>query len=150
MIASLKALVMGRRGKSAPSRTAVLGARPTHHPAVEWAREDRDGQKPLVIVRVPRRADRLGNALAKIFRLPDHRKVELDEIGSDVWEWCDGETSVVQLSVKIGEKYRLNKRQSEASVTAYLKMLAERRLIGLRAGAAGVRRAPAKAKRKKA
>jgi hypothetical protein len=134
VIGALKSMVQGK--KAQPSRTMVLGARPQRHPAVVWSREQGPlADRPVIYLRVPRRSDKFGNLVAKVFRLPEHRKIELDEIGSDVWEWCDGETGVGELSRKIGEKYRLNKRQSEASVTAYLKMLAERRLIGLRAGA---------------
>ena len=132
MIGILRGMVQGRKNR--PSRTMVLGACPQRHPAVIWSREQGPmAERPVVYIRVPRRSDRFGNLMARIFRLPEHRKIELDEIGSDVWEWCDGQTGVGELSRKIGAKYRLNKRQSEASVTAYLKMLAERRLIGLRA-----------------
>ena len=146
MIGVLKNMVQGRKAR--PSRTMVLGARPQRHPSVLWSREQGPlADRPVVCLRVPRRSDRFGNLMAKMFRLPEHRKIELDEIGSDVWEWCDGEAGVGELSRKIGEKYRLNKRQSEASVTAYLKMLAERRLIGLRAGAPPV---AGRRKRKKA
>ena len=137
MIATLKAMVQRKQPK--PSRSMVLGAMPQRHPAVLWSREVGPlTERPVIFLRVPRRSDKFGNLVAKVFRLPDHRKIELDEIGSDVWEWCDGTTGVGELSRKIGEKYRLNKRQSEASVTAYLKMLAERRLIGLRAASPAV------------
>jgi hypothetical protein len=129
VIGQLKAMVEGR--KQRPARGEVLAARPQRHPAVEFERHDESG---LMLLKVPRRSDRFGNLVARWFKLPDHKKIELDEIGSDVWEWCDGKAGVGEISKKISQKYRLNMRQSEASVTAYLKMLAERRLIGLRAG----------------
>ena len=55
----------------------------------------------------------------------------MDQIGSEVWELCDGTHSVEGISQAISRSYKLNKRQAETSVTAYLKMLADRRLIGL-------------------
>ena len=90
--------------------------------------------RELVLVRVPRRQDRWGNFIAKWFKLPDDKKIELDQIGSDVWELCDGTHSVESIASRISKSYQLNKRQAEASVTAYLKMLADRRLIGLQTG----------------
>lgn len=150
MIGQLKAMVEGRKAR--PARSEVLAARPHRHPAVVFERHEESG---LMLLKVPRRSDRWGNFVARWFKLPDHKKIELDEIGSDVWEWCDGKSGVGEISKKISAKYRLNTRQSEASVTAYLKMLAERRLIGLRSDTArtasqnssGPRPAP---KRKKA
>lgn len=49
---------------------------------------------------------------------------------------CDGANSVEALTKAICTKYRLNRRQAETSVTAYLKMLAERRLVVLKTGKA--------------
>ncbi|MEI6431031.1 MAG: PqqD family protein, partial [bacterium] len=86
------------------------------------------------LLKIPRRKDKFGNLMAKIFRLPEYRRLELDEIGSDVWELCDGETPVESLTKAICDRYKLNRRQAETSVTAYLKMLAERNLIALKAG----------------
>ena len=56
-------------------------------------------------------------------------------MGSDVWEMCDGELTVDALTKAVCAKYRLNRRQGEASVTAYMRMLAERRLLARRTGA---------------
>ena len=39
------------------------------------------------------------------------------------------------ISKAIGTSYRLNRRQAEVSVTAYLKMLAERSLLALQSPA---------------
>jgi hypothetical protein len=121
--------------KPSVPRSEVLAARPVRNPAVEWAREQRTEDSPLVaLLKIPRRKDKFGNLVAKLFRLPDFRKLELDEIGSDVWEMCDGANSIEALTKAICAKYRLNRRQAETSVTAYLRMLAERRLVVLKTG----------------
>lgn len=131
MIGQLRAMVEGR--KSRPSRAQVLAARPVRHPKVAWSREPsrEEGLPDLVLLRVPRRQDRWGNLMARWFKLPESKKIELDQIGSDVWELCDGSCTVETISRRISESYKLNKRQAQTSVTAYLKMLADRRLIGL-------------------
>lgn len=140
MIGFLKERIVGKKPKF--SRGQVLAARPMRNPLVQWGREQRpnaDGEAgpELVLLRVPRRSDKFGNLIAKWFKLPEFRKLELDEIGSDVWEMCDGSNNVEALTKAICAKYRLNRRQAEASVTAYLRMLAERRLVALKAGAGG-------------
>lgn len=134
MIGFLRQFVEGR--KPNVSRAQVLGARPVRNPIVEWERyQPRDEERPeVVLLRVPRRSDRYGNFIARVFKLPSHRKIELDEMGSDVWEMCDGSLSVEALTRAVCAKYHLNRRQGEASVTAYMRMLAERRLLALRTG----------------
>jgi hypothetical protein len=134
MIGFLRQFVEGR--KPNVSRAQVLGARPVRNPSVEWERyQPRDEERPeVVLLRVPRRSDRFGNVVARVFKLPSHRKIELDEMGSDVWEMCDGSLSVDALTREVCARYHLNRRQGEASVTAYLRMLAERRLLALRTG----------------
>jgi len=125
-------------GKPKVSRTQVLASRPVRNPLIKWDREARAAETPPVaLLRIPRRRDRFGNLVAKWFRLPEFRKLELDEIGSDVWEMCDGTNSVESLTKAICTKYGLNRRQAETSVTAYLRMLAERRLIALKANRSG-------------
>ena len=135
MIGWLKARIQPNR--TAPSRPRTLAAKPMRNPKVEWERRPADGDRPaVVLLRVPRRADRIGDWVARWFRLPTHRRIELDAIGSDVWEACDGARSVEGITRMVCERYRLNRRQGETSVTAYLRLLAERRLIGLAEGGA--------------
>ncbi|GAB4452577.1 MAG: hypothetical protein OHK0029_03750 [Armatimonadaceae bacterium] len=131
------------------SRGQVLSARPLRNPKVEWTKEQKDeaGSRPVALLQIPRRSDKLGNAMARVFRLPDTRKLELDEIGSDVWEMCDGDTTVEEITKALTVQYRLNRRQAETSVTAYLRMLAERRLIVLKATRETASGSPTKAAR---
>lgn len=141
MIGYLKNIITGGK-KPNVSRADVLQSRPIRNPAIQWAREPRaTGQTSVMVLRIPRRSDRLGNIVAKVMKLPDDRGLELDEIGSDVWEMCDGSTNVEAISRAISIQYRLNRRQAETSVTAYLKQLAERRLIAVRTGANAPRKA---------
>lgn len=148
IIQAIKERVVGKKPKF--SRAEVLASRPIRNPAVTWAREKRNDESPEVaVLQVPRRHDRWGNFVARWFRLPDSRKLELDEIGSDVWDLCDGTYTVEAVTKAVCAKYRLNRRQGETSVTAYLRMLAERRLVALRvAKAAGASGKPSAAKQK--
>ena len=74
MIGYLKQFVEGRKPKV--SRAEVLGARPVRNPLVEWERVLAHEEGPWVVfLRVPRRADRWGNFVARMFRMPSHRKI---------------------------------------------------------------------------
>ena len=146
----LEALKERIAGKPKITREQMLCVRPQRNPKVEWAREPRRSDEALVaLLRIPRLRGRWADLVAKWLTVPDFKKVELDEIGSDVWEMCDGSHTVETIAKAIGVSYRLNKRQAEVSVTAYLRMLAERRLVATRSptksSAAG-----AKATRKRA
>ena len=134
MIGYLKNMVTGGN-RPKISRADILVSRPIRNPAIEWEREARLPDRPaLMLLKIPRRRDRWGNVVARVMKLPDYRKLELDEIGSDVWGMCDGANSVEEITKAVVVQYRLNRRQAETSVTAYLKQLAERRLIAIRSG----------------
>ena len=155
--------------KPTASRAEIMASRPVRNPVILWERTAPSGTQtakaksddaaedmgeaaplpPVMLLKIPRRSDKWGNFVARLFKLPEHRKLELDEIGSDVWELCDGVTTVEALNKAVCEKWQMNRRQGETSVTAYLKMLAERRLIAVRKGKAAVTAAAAApAKRK--
>ena len=119
--------------KPTTTRAQVLTAYPIRNSAVEWQRGEGKNEG-LVLLKIPRRPGRFANLTAKMLRMPDSRGLELDEIGTDVWELCDGQHTIEQVTVAIVTKYKLNRRQAEASVTVYLKRLAERRLVALRTG----------------
>lgn len=138
-------------GKPKITREQTLAARPLRHPRIEWAREERKSDNVAVaLLKIPRLRSRWADLVARWLQVPDFKKIELDEIGSDVWAMCDGKTSVEMIAKAIGASYRLNKRQSEVSVTAYLKMLAERRLIAVKSAGTAKASTPQKIARKRA
>ncbi|MBN1193622.1 MAG: PqqD family protein, partial [Coriobacteriia bacterium] len=81
---------------------------------------------------LPRRKDRFARALMFIFRAPPEKEIVLDEVGSDVWELCDGENSVEAIVSVVSKKYKVTRRECETSIGVYLKTLGERHLVGLR------------------
>lgn len=108
-------------------KQVVLHLRPVRNAAIEWERND-EGEASL---RVPHRKDRTGKFFSFLFRLPEARAVELDEVGTFVWELCDGQNTVESIVKAMCKKYKLGRREVEISVTTYLKMLAERNFIGM-------------------
>jgi len=58
-------------------------------------------------------------------------KVELDEVGSFVWNLCDGQRNVREMVACLADKYKLNRKEAEASLTEFLRSLAGRNLVAI-------------------
>ncbi|MCD6333786.1 MAG: PqqD family protein [Candidatus Latescibacteria bacterium] len=108
------------------SREAMLGSKPVRNELVHWDRDD-NGE---VLITLTRQAGWKFDLLAKIFYVPKERKIGLDEIGSAVWEMCDGKHTVDRMIRSLADKYQLNRREAEVALTTYLKQLGKKRLIG--------------------
>lgn len=119
------------RKKPVLDRGKALKACPVRHPQVRFERNE-EGEVTLYL---PRRRDRVGRALMWIFRATPEKEIVLDEVGSDVWELCDGVNSVDAIVGAVSRKYKITRRECETSIGAYLKTLGERNLVGLRVAA---------------
>ena len=60
------------------------------------------------------------------------KKLQLDELGTLVWNLMDGERSVRQLIKMFAETHQLEAREAEVSVTQFIRELGRRGLIGMR------------------
>ncbi len=118
------------RNKGSLPRGEMLALRPVRTASVAW-KPKADTDAPGVQITVPRRDDRMGQVLSRLFQIPATKTIELDEFGAAVWEKCDGRHSVEQLVTFTATAYKLNRRQAEVSVVSFMRMLAQRRLIGL-------------------
>ncbi|MBI3910517.1 MAG: PqqD family protein [Armatimonadetes bacterium] len=116
-----------RQKRPAFSKQEVLSAVPVRNERVHWDLND-EGE---VVLHIPRRQDRLGRILNRIFAAPEHRRLVLDELGSQVWQLCDGEHSVEMIIRSLARTHKLSRREVELSLSVYLKQLAQRQLVGL-------------------
>ena len=115
-----------RRWRAKVDWREVLGAVPVRNRLLEWT-EEPEG----VVLRVPLRREGVFRWVNRVLPAPDHRKVALDEIGSEVWRMCDGATPVEGIIRALAKKYQLNRREVELSLSLYLKQLARRGFLGL-------------------
>jgi len=60
------------------------------------------------------------------------KKLQLDSLGTSVWELLDGRSSVRQIIERFADAYRLHPKEAEVSVSQFLRELGRRELIGLR------------------
>ena len=74
--------------------------------------------------------------LLKRFQTTNHapqvRKVQLDTLGTSVWDLIDGKRSVRSLIQVFVATHQVHRREGEVAVTAFLRDLGKRGLIGLR------------------
>lgn len=60
------------------------------------------------------------------------KKLQLDELGAEVWALIDGRRPVKGIIRVFKEKYKVTDRDAEIAVTRFLRELGKRGLIGLR------------------
>jgi hypothetical protein len=61
--------------------------------------------------------------------ITDEKKIDLDKIGTTVWEACDGENTVEDIAQILHEKYNMVMSEAERSLSVYFEQLAKRRLV---------------------
>ncbi len=59
------------------------------------------------------------------------RTLELDIMGSTVWDWLDGKNTVHELAARLADHYGLHEREAEVSMSTFLRELGRRGIIGL-------------------
>lgn len=116
-----------RRRPKSLTREQSLGSVPLRNEVIEAERTD-DGEVRLII---PRRERWWVRSLGRLFYIPKQRPLTLDEIGSFVWELCDGKHTVRQIIKALSKRYRLHRKEAEVSVVAYLRQLTKRGIIGI-------------------
>ena len=75
---------------------------------------------------------RLAETVGMWDKRPMIKRIELDELGTFVWKLIDGEHSVRQLAEAFTAKYEVPPREAELSVTAFIKTIGQRGIIGLK------------------
>jgi len=100
--------------------------------AINTALRQERGDGGLVRLGVPLQTSPLLRWFPKLAaKAGGERRVELDEVGSFVWEMCDGETTVRRMIARLADEFKLNRKEAEVSLTAYLQTLARKGLVSL-------------------
>jgi hypothetical protein len=122
----------------------MLNSRPARNELLKWERKD-SGEAEITVTR---QEDWKIRWLSKVFYIPKERNITLDEVGSEVWQMCNGSTTVGQMIEKLSSKYQLNRKEAEVSLLAYLKTLGQKRFVGfLLEGQEGKKKAKASGKK---
>ncbi len=115
---------IGRRPRVTPEQ--VLGSRPMRNPNLT-TEELPDGGLRIV----GQRSDRLPiRLLSMLFPIPKERRIELDSVGRQVWELCDGEHTLREMIELFRKRHKLTHTEAEWSLRNYLRDLGKRGLVG--------------------
>ncbi len=60
------------------------------------------------------------------------RPLQLDQLGTEVWELIDGNRSVRRIIERFAATHQLQIREAEVAVSQFIRMLGQRGVIGLR------------------
>jgi len=124
-LADLAKGVFDRRTKIDPQ--ALRKAKPIHNAFVE-SEDLEDGSVVLVAPLTTQGTGFLGRFAQKAGKKAN-KQFELEPIGAFVWRLCDGKHTFEGISRKLREEFKLNKVEADASLSAFLQMLAQRKLI---------------------
>jgi hypothetical protein len=113
--------------KRAPRFTPeqVLLSRPIRNPSLATEPAE-DGGLRIVI---ERRREGWVRALSVFLPIPKRRPIELDPIGREVWELCDGEHTLREMVKVFQERHKLSRAEAEWSLRTYLRDLGKRGLV---------------------
>jgi hypothetical protein len=114
------------RNKPHLTREAMMDSRPARNDLLEWENTEA-GEVRIKVMRQETWKTRL---LSKVFYIPKTRTITLDEVGTEVWQMCDGHTSVAMMIDRLRELYKLDRKEAEVSLLSYLKTLGQKRFIG--------------------
>jgi len=73
-------------------------------------------------------AKRLGKSRDDVVQI---KKLQLDAMGTAVWDMVDGYRSVRRIVQIFAETHRLDNKEAEVSVTSFIRELGQRGLLGL-------------------
>jgi len=116
----------------APSREDALQCTPIKNDRVEESRLDNgELQLSYPVTAHPW----LAGFVRRLGRKPKgtyFKKLQLDALGTEVWELLDGGNRVRDVIRQFAARHRLQQREAELAVTRFLRELGKRGLIGLR------------------
>ena len=115
------------RPPSPPNPSRLLEAVPIPNHAVRCRKR---GSELVLYVPLKRRWF-TSRPLSLLLPLRDERGYGLDALGQEVWNACDGKSSVEQVVEGFADRHRLGFHEARLAVMQFLRTLAERKLVVL-------------------
>ena len=117
---------MLRRQRPRLTPEQVLESRPVRNP--ELKTEPIEGGGVRVFLKA--RAVWWARLLAVVLPIPRERLVELDAVGAEVLDLCDGEHRLLDMINLFQQHHKLTRAEAEWSLRTYLRDLGRRRIVG--------------------
>ena len=119
-------LKLKKRPDSQFDRQNIVNALPLRNSLIKWEIDDKD-EVTLVI---PQKQTLWVRAVSKLFMMPEKRVIVLDEVGSYVWQLCDGKNSIKQVVKHLCERYHMTRKEAETSLFTFMRQLGKRNIVG--------------------
>jgi len=109
------------------TRRDVLESIPIRNTQIEWER----AEKGEIRINLPLKKTWWTKFLSTILLAPKKKVLMLDELGTKVWNMCDGNKKVEDIIQALCRDLNMNRKEVETSLLHYLRQLAARGLVGL-------------------
>jgi len=122
-------------------RSEFLTMRPIRNPQITWVKSE-DGRIRITIplkqlkkegkttkIEGRKRRRKRESLFSKLTPDPKEKHIQLDVIGSIVWEFCDGENTVKEIVGHLHNEYKLLPSEAEISLNSYFNDLSKRGLL---------------------
>ncbi len=106
-------------------RRWFLGCRPVRR--LEWHEED----QRAIVLRPRLGESKLGRKLARLLGFPEYR-IRLDEIGTAVWKWCDGEATAAEIAEKMSDRFGAKVEPAQERLQTFILQMSRARMIEIR------------------
>ncbi|MGB3209680.1 MAG: PqqD family protein [Desulforhopalus sp.] len=124
--------IQPEKGAEGPTRTEALTAVPHRSPSVTWEPLEDGG----IVIEYPLNIKPFFIQLANRFNTRQEprptKKLQLDTMGSMVWQMFDGEKEIKTIIREVSARSGLSLQEAEISVTTFLRELGKRGLIIIR------------------
>ncbi len=121
-----------KKKTAALSRAEALNCIPAKSEEITETRSDSGAVLIFYPVRMRPWMEKMVRRMGGGAQKPVEKKLQLDELGTAVWELLDGVRSVRQVIKEFAEVYQLHPKEAEVAVTNFLHQLGKRGLVGLK------------------
>jgi len=106
----------------------VLMAYPIRSPSkdLKWYRNKKDG---TIIIKIKKEFSKTEKKLRKVMGGPAFLRVPLDGPGTCIWELCDGEHNVLEITREVHERFKEDVEPVPQRIIKFLEILLRRNLI---------------------
>lgn len=112
-------------GKLPENKKKVLLAYPIRN-EVKWQKEN-----GVIIITFKKNFTRFERFLNKYLKGPEDIKLRLDEVGTRIWELCDGEHTIKDILLIIDNEFKEKIEPVDKRVSGFLEILLKRGLVRL-------------------
>jgi hypothetical protein len=110
------------------SKHIFLDVKPIRNSEVRWVKNQQGFITLLIPLKQPQKKRRK-SVFSMFSSSPQEKKLQLDSLGSVIWELCDGEKSVKDIVQFLNNMIKMQPNEAEVSLNIFLDQLSKRGLL---------------------